>query len=289
MTGFQQLYAAAITPRNPDGEVNLGASFELIDFLCAARVGGIALFTAAGKYPAFNPEERARLAYLAVKRSRVPLLIGVGAATLDISVYLTREARAAGAAAVIVPPPLLFASDAGDLMEFFGEFSARVGAGLPIFAAGAEDWETIEDSGLLKNDLYGLVDSTPVATLLGRLDPGRLLFSHESAFHRARCSGAGVLSAAACPLPELLMSLDRAIADSQQDQVAALDLSLREFLDWVYRFPPPVLLKIATGLRGVKVGPLAVPLSSDKQKLLERFREWFQVWLPTMKRAAAHV
>ena len=32
------------------GVPDFGAAFELIDFLCAARVRGIALFTAAGEY-----------------------------------------------------------------------------------------------------------------------------------------------------------------------------------------------------------------------------------------------
>jgi 4-hydroxy-tetrahydrodipicolinate synthase len=288
MSDFQRLYASAVTPRNPDGEVNMGAAFELIDFLCAAKVGGIALFTATGEYPAFQPEERARLVYLAVKRSRVPVLVGVGSATLDVTVNLAREAREAGASAVLVPPPLLFASDAEDLMEFFGEFCARLGGGIPVFAAGVEDWDAIADSGLLKNDLHGLLDATSVAALLGRIEPGRLLFSHESAFHRARSSGAGILSSAACAVPEILMSLDRAMCASQYEHLETLDRTLREFLDWMYKFPPPVLLKTATELRGIKIGPLAVPLSSEKQKLLAHFREWFKNWLPNANKVAAH-
>jgi 4-hydroxy-tetrahydrodipicolinate synthase len=288
MTEFQRLFVAAVTPRSPEGEVNMGAAFELIDFLCAAKVGGIALFTNAGEYPAFNPDERSRLVYLAVKRSRVPVLVGVGSATLDVSVNLAREAREAGASAVLVPPPLLFASDPDDLMEFFGEFCARVGGGIPVFAAGAEDWTTVADSGLLKNDIHGLVDATPVATLLGRLEPGRLLFSHESAFHRARSSGAGILSATACAVPELLMSLDRAMCASQYERLDTLDRTLRELLDWTYKFPTPVLLKTATELRGIKVGPLAVPMSTDKQKLLAHFREWFKNWLPGVQQVSAH-
>ena len=44
--GLQGVHAAAITRRGQNGDINFGAIFELIDYLCAARVGGIALFTA---------------------------------------------------------------------------------------------------------------------------------------------------------------------------------------------------------------------------------------------------
>jgi dihydrodipicolinate synthase/N-acetylneuraminate lyase len=38
------VYVAAITPRGKHGDVDFGAVFELIDFLCAARVRGIVFF-----------------------------------------------------------------------------------------------------------------------------------------------------------------------------------------------------------------------------------------------------
>src|SRR6185369_16791616 len=85
MTGFQGVHVAAITPRGKQGEIDLGASFELIDHLCAAGVRGIVLFSEAGEYPAFSVEERSRLVYLAAKRSRVPVLAGIGSATVDLS------------------------------------------------------------------------------------------------------------------------------------------------------------------------------------------------------------
>ncbi|MEI9973491.1 MAG: dihydrodipicolinate synthase family protein [Ignavibacteriota bacterium] len=70
--GLQGVHAAAITPRGKNGDINFGAVFDLIDYLSAAHVNGIALFTACGEYPALAVDDRARLTYLAVKRSRVP-------------------------------------------------------------------------------------------------------------------------------------------------------------------------------------------------------------------------
>jgi hypothetical protein len=52
--------------------------------------------------------------------------------------------------------------------------------------------------------------------------------------------------------------------------------------------PHPIGLKVATGLRGLKTGPLSVPLTAEKQRKLDQFREWFQGWLPNTKKLCAH-
>jgi dihydrodipicolinate synthase/N-acetylneuraminate lyase len=83
MAGIEGVLVSAITPRNERGEVDLGAAFDLIDFLAGAGVRGIVLFGVAGEYPAATFEERNRLIYLAAKRSRVPIYAGVGSATLN--------------------------------------------------------------------------------------------------------------------------------------------------------------------------------------------------------------
>jgi 4-hydroxy-tetrahydrodipicolinate synthase len=108
MTEDYGVIVAALTPRGRKGDLDFGAAFELIDHLCAAHVRGIALFTAAGEYPAFSLEERTRVVYLAAKRSRVPLYAGVGLIGLDDSLSLAREARHAGAEGVFLPPPHFF-------------------------------------------------------------------------------------------------------------------------------------------------------------------------------------
>ncbi len=129
--------AAAITPRNTHGEIDFGAAFELIDFLCRGGVRGIALSTPAGEYASLAPEERSRLIYLAAKRSRAPIYAGVGAATLDGALTLAREARDGGAKALLLPPPHGFAYGQDDIREFYLQFAGQAGAGIPIYLMDA--------------------------------------------------------------------------------------------------------------------------------------------------------
>ena len=125
-----------------------------------------------------------------------------------------------------------------------------------------------------------------------------LLVGADALLTRARCAGApgsdgsfrpGAVSDAACAIPELVMALDRAITAGRQDEIQKLDGLLEEFLEWEGQFPKPAVVKTAAGLRGLKTGPVSVPLSPVKARRLDEFREWFKAWFPAVKKMSAHV
>ena len=289
---------AAITPRGNHGDIDFGAVFELIDFLCAARVRGIVFFGPSGEYPALSVDERTRLLYLAVKRSRVPLFAGVGSANLDASLALAREARDAGVAGLLLPPPYFFRYRQDDLCEFYLQFAAHAGKGALTYISNAPAFTTAihVDTAirLLKSGCFaGIEEASGNMDSLARLQaaasdrPFTLFSGCDATLAPARCSGAhGVISPAACAIPELCIALDSAIRAGDHDGAARLDAMLHVFLDWLDEFPYPAALRVATSLRGLKTGPLSVPLTVEKQKRLDQFREWFQAWLPAVKKLA---
>lgn len=288
-SGLQGVNVAAITPRGRSGDLDFGATFELLDYLGSAHVTGIALFTAWGEYPALSLADRERLLYLAVKRSRVPVLVGVGSAALDHSLALAREARSAGAAAILLPPPLFYRYDQDDIREFYLQFATQFGGGVPVILSGAVETETA--CALLETGRFGGIeqgaDKMEVLERLGR-SGSTVLSGQDSLFVAALRAGLGVVSAAACAAPELAMALNQAIVDHHSARITQLESIHRELIEWLDRFPAPVGLKAAVGVRRIATGPLAVPLPPAKQKALEEFREWFQSWLPATRKLAAH-
>ena len=288
---------AAITPRGKQGDVDFGAVFELIDHLCAAKVCGIVFFSPAGEYPSLNVEERSRLLYLASKRSRVPLLAGVGSANLDDSLCLARQARDAGVAGLLLPPPYFYRYEQDDLEEFYRQFAAQAGRGAVTYLSNAPEFTSaiqVETAlRLLATGWFaGIEDASGDAVSFSRLQaasadgqPFALLAGTDSMLARSRCAGAhGAVSQAGCAAPELVRALDLAVRGGQTERAARLDALFQEFLDWLRQFPHPVGLKVATGLRGLKTGPISVPLTAEKQRKLDAFREWFKGWLPAMKK-----
>lgn len=274
------IYIAAITPRGGQGDIDVGAAFELIDFLYGSVKGhaaGIVLFDAAGEYPGLGLQDRSRLLYLAVKRSRIPVLAGVGSATLDLSLQLAHEAVDAGATAVLLPPPYFYCYQQDDLREFYLRFSDHSSGQAylehqPAFTTGIEV-ETAREL-LATGHFAGIVDGTGEHAAAGLA----AVVANDRLFARARCSGASVVSEAACALPDLIVALDRAIAAGRVEEMERLQARLQEFLDLMDRFPPTALLRVATGLRGIKTGPLAMPLPPEKQRRMDEFREWFAGW-----------
>ena len=257
------------------------------------------MFGEEGEHGAFSPEERSRLVYLAVRRSRVPILVGVGSPALEVSAGLARDAADAGAAGVLVPPPLFQRCDTDDLTEFYTQFAKLAGPGNPILIyrtlASTSEIPVETALQLLETDLFaGIDDAGADPQSFGCLKaiapdrPFELLGGADTLFLEARLAGYPAVSALGCAVPELAVALDRAVGRGAQAEIDRLAGLFREFFDWVARFPPQVIVKTAAGLRGLKTGPLPVPLPCAKQKLLEEFRNWFRSWLPFVKSLSAH-
>jgi 4-hydroxy-tetrahydrodipicolinate synthase len=266
----------------------------MVDYLCAAGVHGILLLGSTGEFTHLSLDDRAHLVRLAVKRSRVPVIAGVTHSTLDGTLRLAQDAVESGAAAVLAMPPYFFPYGQAEVREFYLRFADRMAGAIPIllyniplFTSGISV-ETACD--LLSTGCFaGVKDSSgnfdDFVKLNAHRKPGAftILVGADSIFTRARNAGAdGVVSGVACAIPELLLALDRSIQLGSVESTQRLESRLQEFLAWNDRFPAPVGVKEASAARGLKVGPLAVPLSAEKAKELDRFRCWFENWLPAV-------
>ncbi len=286
---------AAVTPRRNLGyEADLGATLELVDYLCAAGVHGIALLGSTGEFLHLTPEHRAHLVRLAVKRSRVPIIAGITHSTFDGTVMLAEDAAQAGAAAILAMPPYFFPYAQTEVREFYLRLADRLAGAIPIFLYNIPFFTTAiscdTSCALLATGRFaGIKDSSGDFEQFLRLKaqrestPFTFLVGNDVVFTRARGAGAdGGVSGVACALPELMLGLDRAIQAGDADRVQRLERRLQEFIEWLNRFPAPAATREATAARGLKVGPLAVPLSPEKQREMEDFRGWFREWLPQM-------
>jgi dihydrodipicolinate synthase/N-acetylneuraminate lyase len=227
--------------------------------------------------------------------------VGVAHSTLDGAVELAREGIAAGAAGLLLMPPYFFRYQQEEIREFYMEFATELGSAarillynIPIFTNPIAI-ETAVDL-LSSGQFAGIKDSSGDYEYFSRLlalrgqKPFSLLVGSDRIFMRARQAGAdGIISGVACAVPELLVALDRAIRSGQAAHIEPLDAHLQEFLNWLDKFPSPVGVKIAAAERGLKIGPLATPLSPASSRLLEEFREWFRAWLPCVQKEAEAV
>ena len=293
---LEGVFAAAVTPHRLEGHAaDFGAMLELVDFLAQSGVKGTVVLGSTGEFLHVKPSERARIVQFAVKRSRVPIIAGVSHSTLDGALELASEAITSGVAAILLMPPHFFRYDQSDITEFYRRFSVEIGRtdipillyNIPQFTSGIA-FETVRE--LIDSGRYaGIKDSSgdwefflQLAAL--RAQRGFTLFvGNDAIFPQARQAGAdGVVSGCACAIPELLVKLDAAIKSGDAARTEMLTGLLNEFIAWTNRFPTPVAIKVATAARGLKVGPLAVPLRSEKCLALDEFQSWFRGWFPAI-------
>src|SRR5581483_1813476 len=297
MRAISGVHAAVVTPNSEQGHTpDFSAALELIDFLCAAGVQGIAIFGTTGEFAAFSNEHRMRLVHLAVKRSRVPILAGVSHATLDGALELAREACTAGAAGLVIMPPFFFRYSQPDVREFFLQFASQMAgsASLYLYNIPAVTTELARDTaiGLLATGpLAAINDSSGDFEYFLRLrqlvspQPFAVLVGNDAVFARARAAGAdGVICGVASAAPELMLGLNRAIEQSATETIQALEHELQELLAWLGRFPGPLAIKAAVAARGLKTGPLRTPCACETLCELEAFAEWFRGWLPHVQK-----
>jgi len=294
---FEGVIVDTITPRRAEEHsIDLSATLELIDYLGESGAQGIALLGSLGEFVHFALDDRRHMVKFAAKRSRLPLLVNVTHSTLDGTVELAREAAGAGVAAVLLMPPYYFRYRQETIRTFFLTCAAAIGEAVPMFLCNVPEFTTELEpstaSGLLATGLFeGMVESSPNIEAMRRLaaesqgSTCTLLAGRDGLYGQARELGArGVISAAACAVPELMVALDGALKLDQQQRVARLQAILAEFLDWLTTLPPSAVIKEAVRQRKLKAGVFGTPLGPEEERKLGEFRGWFRAWLPGVRR-----
>jgi dihydrodipicolinate synthase/N-acetylneuraminate lyase len=289
------VYAALATPRRKDPmEADAGELLDYLDAVVHAGVDGLVLFGSTGEFVHFNIEERMRVLGLAIRRSRVPMLVNISHSTFEGAVQLAENAVAVEAHGLLLMPPYYYRYDDDQLQSFFESFVKEVGTAIPTYlynipsctnAISPELAARLLNSGTFA----GIKDSGDDATLFGTLSslkqqlPFSFLIGHEKRYLQDLRAGAdGVVSGVAAAVPELPVALDRAIRNDNGEKANRLNARLEEFLVWVDRFPATVAIKQAAVHRGWPLNHFAFPLGDRTNAEIARFRHWLDEWLPAV-------
>jgi dihydrodipicolinate synthase/N-acetylneuraminate lyase len=287
------LYAALATPRRRSvAEPDTAAFLDYLDTVVRTGVDGVVLFGSTGEFVHFDVADRMHTLNLAIKRSRVPVLVNVSHSTLDGAVALADDAIGSGAAGLLLLPPYFYRYSEDDLFTYYIRFHECLAEPAPIYLYNLPQYtnaitETLAVRLLETGKFAGIKDSSGSWALFQRLReleqrfPFQLLIGNERLYLEARTGGAhGAVSGIAAAVPELMVAMDRAIREGQNEKSAALNQHLQEFLDWVEQFPATIGIKQAAVARGWPFEHIATPLSDNMKNLLPQFRSWLSSWLP---------
>ncbi|HXJ41352.1 MAG TPA: dihydrodipicolinate synthase family protein, partial [Bryobacteraceae bacterium] len=130
---LEGVLAAVATPNRPGTlEPDYTGVLELVDFVAAGGVNNICLMGSTGEFVNYAISDRQRVLYLAAKRSRVPLVVGVGHPTLRGALELAEDAVNSGAAGLLLMPPTFFPYQQPEVEEYCRTFAREAGDTVPI-------------------------------------------------------------------------------------------------------------------------------------------------------------
>ena len=145
---YRGIFTIPSTPFREDGEIDIQSFRRVVDFCIECNAHGLVFPVNASEWIHLSDEERRKLAEVLVEQNsgRLPVVIGVAAATREIAAKFAVHSREIGADALIAMPPhirreqisedVIFdyyraISDAGRLPIFIQNWSAPIGTPMP--------------------------------------------------------------------------------------------------------------------------------------------------------------
>ncbi len=289
------VYAALATPRRTEAvEPDAAALLDYLDAVTRAGIDGIVLFGSTGEFVHFDLADRMRVLALAIRRSRVPVLVNVSHSTLAGAIDLAENSIEAGAAGVLLMPPYFYRYTDAQLAEFYQFFAVAVRSRIHSYLYNLSSFTNPISpalaSRLLQSESFvGIKDSGADPQLFETLRdlrtrlPFQWLAGNELVYLKCRHAGAdGIVSGVAGAVPELVVALDRAILSDDRERAERLHARLQELVAWVERFPATTAIKQAAVARGWPLNHFPFPLDEDTQADLAAFHHWFHTWLPAV-------
>jgi 4-hydroxy-tetrahydrodipicolinate synthase len=123
-----------------DGGVDEKRTRLLVDFLVEGGIDGLFPLGTSGEFALLNRKERSLIVQVVVDQTngRVPVLAGVSDPSLSNVVDFAKDARDAGADAIVATPPYYFTTGEDGLFEHFETIASR--GELPLFVYNIPEW-----------------------------------------------------------------------------------------------------------------------------------------------------
>lgn len=287
MTSFRGVYAALLSPRASDGELDTASFRHQVIELSRFNLRGYAINGATGEFTIVSDADVDGL--VRVTRQEAPqaeILCGVGAGDLRLTVRRARVAQLAGADAALLPMPNFFPYRDDDLSAYVSAVASSVELpillyNLPQFTSGLHV-DTVLSLFAKHSNIVGIKDSSGSLDIVRAITAAGLkharLIGNDSALSPALTENVcdGVVSGVACTLPELMSSLFTTGGHGHAFETKSR--LLNEFIDHLGPLPTPWGLKVTSAVRGFTRESYPFPLSQKRELEVADLRSWFKTW-----------
>ena len=165
----QGVYAIAVTPFTPDGAVDYTSVDSMTDFYLRCGVTGLTILGIMGEAPKLDPAESLAISNQVVRRSKLPVIVGVSAPGFAAMRSLAQGVMEGGAAGVMIaPPPSLRTDD--QIVSYYAQAVSAIGPDIPFVI---QDYPLLLSVVMTPKVIQRIVTDNPSCVMLKHEDwPG---------------------------------------------------------------------------------------------------------------------
>ena len=281
---FSGACTALITPFGEDGEVARAALWSLLERQIRMGIDAVLVLGTTGEASVLTENERDELISLAAEcvAERVPLLVGAGSNSTDVTVKRVKSAAHRGADAVLLVTPYYnkttpaglvrhytVCADASPCPVILYNVPSRTGIDIPLSAYRAL---ASHPNIVGVKEASGNIDR--VADLCAEFgeDFGVWAGNDGEAVPVLSLGGRGVISVVSNLFPRAVVRMCRAMEEGRGEEAASIQLRLLPLIRALFSEVNPIPVKAAAkmlGLSGDTVRLPLVPMDGEKRKELQ--------------------
>ncbi|MBR5967329.1 MAG: 4-hydroxy-tetrahydrodipicolinate synthase [Lachnospiraceae bacterium] len=273
-TIFTGAAVAIITPMNADGSVNYEEFGRLVDYQIENGTDAIVVCGTTGEASTLSHEEHVDCIKFVVKHvnKRVPVIAGTGSNCTETAIWLSQQAEAAGADAVLLVSPYYNKATQKGLIRHFGETAKSINIPVILYNIPGRTGVNIEPKTvqyLVENyeNIIAVKDATgnigwtaQTAMLCGdKLD---IYSGDDNAIVPILAyGGKGVISVLSHVAPRDTHLIVEKFLNGDTKGALELQLKYLPLVNLLFSEVNPIPVKTACKLLGFAAGPMRLPLT----------------------------
>ncbi|KPY80425.1 4-hydroxy-tetrahydrodipicolinate synthase [Pseudomonas syringae pv. tagetis] len=287
---FRGIIPALVTPFTEDQQLDEKALRNLIENLLNAGVHGLFVLGTNGEFFTLSESEKLKIARITVEAAagRVPVVVGTGAFATHEVIEMNKKMIDVGADALSIITPYFNAisqselirhyttiADASELPLMMYNIPAKTGMSIGIGAVA-----TLSQHPQIKGikDSAGNFDAL-VQMMKYRSEDFAVFAGTDSLIYwNLLAGGDGAVAATANAVPDVVMSIWNNFQSGDHEAARAAQEALRPLRDAFALGTLPVVLKTATQLLNVPVGPCRAPVQPLDAAALEKLHSLLAVY-----------
>ena len=285
MSIFTGAAVAIVTPFNEDTTVNYEKLDKLIEYQIENSTDAIVICGTTGEASTLSHEEHLDVIKHCVKtvNKRVPVIAGTGSNSTETAIFLSKEAEAAGADALLLVTPYYNKATQGGLYVHFKDTADAVNIPCILYNVPSRTGCNIlpETAVKLAHDVKNIVaikeatgNISQIAKLIQLADGCIDVYSgnDDQIVPIMSLGGLGVISVLSNVAPKQTHDMCQACLDGDFKKAAKMQLEALPLIDSLFSEVNPIPVKKALNLMGFEAGPLRKPLTEMEEahaKILE--------------------